>query len=349
MKLFKSAVIAALFASSSLSAFASTVTINGAGASFPHPVYARWAEDYNKETGIQINYQAIGSGGGIRQITAKTVDFGATDAPLDAKRLDEEGLIQFPMVMGSIVPVINVSGIKPGELRLDGATLANIYMGKIKHWNDDAIAKLNPGLDLPRRAIYVVHRSDGSGTTYNFTDYLARVSPEWEKNIGVNTDITWPAAATTIGGNGNAGVANFVSRTRGAIGYVEFAFAKQNNLTHTQLSSAEGKFLQPTMETFQAAAANADWANAPGFKLLLNNQPGADSWPMTAATFILMHKDQASLEKARTILDFFEWSYSKGNDQAISLDYIPMPDSVVSMVNDVWNNQLKTNGQPVRN
>ena len=349
MKLFRSVMVATLMASAATSAVASKSIINGAGASFPHPIYAKWAEDYSVETGTRINYQAIGSGGGIRQITAKTVDFGATDAPLNAERLDKENMIQFPMVMGSIVPVINVPGIAPGQLRLDGKTLADIYLGKIKHWNDEAIAKLNPGVDLPRRAIYVVHRSDGSGTTFNFTDYLSRVSPEWRDNIGANTDISWPAAATTIGGNGNAGVANFVNRTRGAIGYVEFAFAKQNNLTYTQLQSADGKFLQPTMETFQAAAANADWANAPGFKLLLNNQPGADSWPMTAATFILMHKDQVDGDKARTILNFFEWSYKHGNDQAIALDYIPMPDSVVSMVSELWQNELTTvNGKPVR-
>ncbi|MTI13763.1 phosphate ABC transporter substrate-binding protein PstS [Sansalvadorimonas verongulae] len=349
MKPFRSVMIATLMASAATSAVASTAIINGAGASFPHPIYARWAEDYNTETGTRINYQAIGSGGGIRQITAKTVDFGATDAPLNIERLDKENMIQFPMVMGSIVPVINVPGIEPGQLRLDGKTLADIYLGKIKRWNDDAIVRLNPGLNLPRRAIYVVHRSDGSGTTYNFTDYLSRVSPEWKENIGANTDISWPSAATTIGGNGNAGVANFVSRTRGAIGYVEFAFAKQNDLTYTQLQSADGKFLQPTMETFQAAAANADWANAPGFKLLLNNQPGADSWPMTAATFILMHKDQVDGDKARTILNFFEWSYEHGNEQAIALDYIPMPDSVVSMVSDLWKNELSTvNGEPVR-
>ena len=349
MKLFRSVMVAALVASVAPTAFAGKPIINGAGASFPHPIYAKWAEDYREETGTRINYQAIGSGGGIRQITAKTVDFGATDAPLDAERLTKEGMIQFPMVMGAIVPVINVPGIEAGQLRLDGETLANIYLGKIKRWNDEAIAKLNPGLKLPRQAIYVVHRSDGSGTTFNFTDYLSRVSPVWRSTIGVNTDISWPAAATTIGGNGNAGVANFVSRTRGSIGYVEFAFAKQNNLTYTQLSSADGKFLQPTMETFQAAAANADWANAPGFKLLLNNQPGADSWPMTAATFILMHKDQANADKARTILNFFEWSYEKGNDQAIALDYIPMPDSVVSMVSELWKSKLTTvNGEAVR-
>ena len=347
MKILKSVLMSSVLAVASLNAAAST--INGAGASFPHPIYAKWAEEYRNETGRQINYQAIGSGGGIRQITAKTVDFGATDAPMDAERLDKEGLIQFPMVMGSIVPVINVPGIEPGELKLTGPVLADIFLGKIKNWNDTRIAELNEGIKLPNQPIYVVHRSDGSGTTFNFTDYLSQVSEEWNEKIGVNTDITWPREATTIGGNGNAGVANFVGRTRGAIGYVEYAFAKQNNLVYTQLQSRDGKFLQPTMDTFQAAAANADWDNAPGFKLLLNNQPGADSWPMTAATFILMHKDQMDAEKAQKIVKFFQWSYDNGNDMAVELDYIPMPQSVVEMVIDVWKQDLSSNGKTIIN
>ncbi|MGI9275460.1 MAG: phosphate ABC transporter substrate-binding protein PstS [Endozoicomonas sp.] len=347
MKILKSVLMSSVLAVASLNAAANT--INGAGASFPHPIYAKWAEEYRNETGRQINYQAIGSGGGIRQITAKTVDFGATDAPMDAERLDKEGLIQFPMVMGSIVPVINVPGIKPGELKLTGPVLADIFLGKIKNWNDQRIAELNDGVKLPNQPIYVVHRSDGSGTTFNFTDYLSQVSEEWNENIGVNTDITWPQEATTIGGNGNAGVANFVGRTRGAIGYVEYAFAKQNDLVYTQLQSRDGKFLQPTMDTFQAAAANADWDNAPGFKLLLNNQPGAESWPMTAATFILMHKDQADAEKAQKIVEFFQWSYDNGNDMAEELDYIPMPQSVVDMVVDVWKQDLSSNGKTIIN
>ena len=347
MKILKSVLMSSVLAVASLNAAAST--INGAGASFPHPIYAKWAEEYRNETGRQINYQAIGSGGGIRQITAKTVDFGATDAPMDAERLDKEGLIQFPMVMGSIVPVINVPGIEPGELKLTGPVLADIFLGKIKNWNDTRIAELNEGVKLPNQPIYVVHRSDGSGTTFNFTDFLSQVSEEWNEKIGVNTDITWPREATTIGGNGNAGVANFVGRTRGAIGYVEYAFAKQNDLVHTQLQSRDGKFLQPTMDTFQAAAANADWDNAPGFKLLLNNQPGADSWPMTAATFILMHKDQPDAEKAQKIVDFFQWSYDNGNDMAEELDYIPMPQSVVEMVVDVWKQDLSSKGKTIIN
>ncbi|WP_257282086.1 MULTISPECIES: phosphate ABC transporter substrate-binding protein PstS [unclassified Endozoicomonas] len=347
MKLLKSIVMSSMLAAAPFSASAKTEVINGAGASFPHPIYAKWAEEYQKETGIRINYQAIGSGGGIRQITAKTVDFGASDAPLNEERLDKEEMIQFPMVMGAIVPVINVPGIESGALKLTGEVLADIYLGKIKKWNDERITALNPDLEIPNQAIYVVHRSDGSGTTYNFTDYLSQISPEWSEKIGRNTDITWPKEATTIGGNGNAGVANFVGRTRGAIGYVEYAFAKQNDLTYTQLASADGKFLQPSMETFQAAAANADWENAPGFELLLNNQPGADSWPMTAATFILMHKDQVNAEKAEQIIDFFEWSYENGGELAEDLDYIPMPASVVNMVENVWKEDLTSNGQTI--
>ncbi|MDB2384279.1 phosphate ABC transporter substrate-binding protein PstS [Endozoicomonas sp.] len=347
MKLIKSFLMASALSVMSLTASAKVDAINGAGATFPHPIYAKWAEEYQKETGVRINYQAIGSGGGIRQITAKTVDFGASDKPLSQEQLKKEGMIQFPAVMGAIVPVINVPGIRAGELKLDGKVLADIYLGHIKKWNDPKIAALNPALTLPAQAIYVVHRSDGSGTTYNFTDYLSQVSSEWASAIGKNTDVTWSQKATTIGGNGNAGVANFVSRTRGAIGYVEYAFAKQNDLTYTQLASAEGKFLKPSMETFQAAAANADWANAPSFRLLLNNQPGVDSWPMTAATFILMHKDQASPEKAKTIIDFFEWSYANGGGYAKSLDYIPMPASVVKLVENVWKDDLTSNGKTI--
>lgn len=347
MTFLKSIIVSSVLAATAFSSALSAGTINGAGASFPHPIYAKWAEEYNKETGVRINYQSIGSGGGIRQITAKTVDFGATDAPLDAQKLAEQGMIQFPMVMGAIVPVVNIPGIKPGTMKLTGELLADIYMGKIKKWNDPRIVAINPDLKIPNQSIYVVHRSDGSGTTYNFTDYLSQVSPDWKKNVGTNTDITWPRQATTIGANGNAGVANFVRRTRGAIGYVEYAFAKQNNLSHTQLASAEGKFLKPSMATFQAAAQNADWKNAPGFRLLLNNQPGADSWPMTAATFILMHKEQASAEKARQIVEFFDWSYDNGSDIAKALDFIPMPASVIELVTNTWETQLTHNGTPI--
>ncbi|NRF61030.1 phosphate ABC transporter substrate-binding protein PstS [Vibrio coralliilyticus] len=345
MKFIKSALVTSVLAAASFGVAANT-TINGAGATFPHPIYAKWAEQYQKETGVQINYQAIGSGGGIRQITAKTVDFGATDAPLTIEELNKEGMIQFPMVMGAIVPVVNIPGIDAGEVKLTGKVLADIYLGNIKNWNDPAIAAINKGVELPSQPIYVVHRSDGSGTTFNFTEYLDQVSPEWHEQIGVGKDITWPSKATTIGGNGNAGVANFVNRTRGAIGYVEYAFAKQNNLAYTQMQAHDGDFLMPTMENFQSAAANADWDNAPGYHLLLNNQPGAHSWPMTAATFILMHKDQADAGKAKEIVKFFEWSYTQGK-AAEELDYIPMPTKVVSMVNDTWKQGLKSDGKTI--
>ncbi|NOI74741.1 phosphate ABC transporter substrate-binding protein PstS [Vibrio coralliilyticus] len=345
MKFIKSALVTSVLAAASFGVAANT-TINGAGATFPHPIYAKWAEQYQKETGVQINYQAIGSGGGIRQITAKTVDFGATDAPLTIEELNKEGMIQFPMVMGAIVPVVNIPGIDAGEVKLTGKVLADIYLGNIKNWNDPAIAAINNGVELPSQPIYVVHRSDGSGTTFNFTEYLDQVSPEWHEQIGVGKDITWPSKATTIGGNGNAGVANFVNRTRGAIGYVEYAFAKQNNLAYTQMQAHDGDFLMPTMENFQSAAANADWENAPGYHLLLNNQPGAHSWPMTAATFILMHKDQADAGKAKEIVKFFEWSYTQGK-AAEELDYIPMPTKVVNMVNDTWKQGLKSDGQTI--
>lgn len=330
----------------STSAFADTV-INGAGATFPYPVYAKWAEQYNKETGVKLNYQAIGSGGGIKQIIAKTVDFGASDAPLSKEELDKQGLVQFPAVMGSIVAVVNLPGVKAGELKLSGEVLADIYLGKVKSWDDKAIAALNEGVKLPKTPIYTVHRSDGSGTTYNFTDYLARVSGDWKEQIGVNKEVAWPKAANQLGGKGNAGVANFVKRTKGAIGYVEFAYAKTNDLAYTQLKNKDGQFVQPTMAAFQAAAANADWANAPGFKLILNDQPGADSWPMTAATFILMHKEQANATTAKDVLKFFEWSYANGDDLAAELEYIPMPDNVVNMVETMWHSDIKADGKAV--
>ncbi|WP_409420847.1 phosphate ABC transporter substrate-binding protein PstS [Pseudaeromonas sp. ZJS20] len=323
-------------------AFADTV-INGAGATFPYPVYAKWAEEYNKETGIKLNYQAIGSGGGIKQIIANTVDFGASDAPLDQSELEKEGLVQFPAVMGSIVPVVNLPGVAAGQMKLSGTLLANIYLGKVKFWDDGAIKSLNPKLTLPHLPIFAVHRSDGSGTTFNFTDYLTRVSGDWQAQVGTGKEVAWPKAAQQLGGKGNAGVANFVKRTKGAIGYVEFAYANTNALTYTQMQNKAGAFVKPTMDSFQAAAANADWAHAPGFKLMLNDQPGATSWPMTAATFILMHKEQANPQAAKEVLKFFAWGYAKGDDLATSLEYVPMPDSVVKMVETMWTAQIKGN------
>ncbi|EKO3368254.1 phosphate ABC transporter substrate-binding protein PstS [Vibrio fluvialis] len=345
MKMMKSTLLVSLALCASGSAFAAT-TLNGAGATFPYPVYAKWAEAYQKETGVQINYQAIGSGGGIRQIEANTVDFGGTDAPLDVTELNKEDMIQFPMVMGGIVPVVNIPGVKAGELKLTGSVLADIYLGKIKNWNDAAIAKLNPNEKLPKLPIYVVHRSDGSGTTFNFTDYLSRVSSDWQSKIGVGKDINWPSAATDIGGKGNAGVANYVTRTKGSIGYVEYAYATQNHLAYTQLQNKAGKFVNPTAASFQAAAANADWEHAPGFKLILNDQPGAATWPMTSATFILMHKDQKDMAKAQEMLKYFTWSYQHP-EMAQNLDYVAMPESVVKLVNKTWKQNLVSDGQAV--
>ncbi|MGH8430789.1 MAG: phosphate ABC transporter substrate-binding protein PstS, partial [Solimonas sp.] len=281
MNITRIALASAALAFSSLAANAAD--ISGAGATFPYPVYAKWADTYKKETGVGLNYQSIGSGGGIKQIKAKTVVFGATDAPLSGRELDESGLAQFPMVMGGIVPVVNIDGIKPGDLVLDGPTLAKIFLGEIKKWDDPAIAKLNPGAKLPSQAIAIVHRSDGSGTTYNFTYYLAGVSPEWKTKVGTNTAVQWPAG---IGAKGNEGVANNVAQTKGSIGYVEYAYAKQNKLGHADMINKAGKKVAPTMESFQAAAANADWKSQPGYGVILADQPGDKSWPMTAATWI---------------------------------------------------------------
>ena len=323
----------------------SAADIAGAGATFPYPIYAKWADAYKKETNVGLNYQSIGSGGGIKQIQAKTVTFGATDAPLKGEELEKAGLVQFPMVMGGIVPVINLDGITPGQLVLDGQTLAKIFLGDIKVWNDPAIQKLNPDAKLPGSAILVVRRSDGSGTTFNFTDYLQKVSPEWKTKVGSNTAVEWPAG---IGAKGNEGVANNVMQTKGAIGYVEYAYAKQNKLSHTRMINAEGKAVQPDLKSFMAAAANADWKGTPGYAVVLTNQPGADSWPMTAATFILMHKAPTDAATAGEALKFFDWAYRKGDKMAADLDYIPMPDNVVKMVESTWSQNIKDSaGKPL--
>jgi phosphate transport system substrate-binding protein len=324
---------------------ASAADISGAGATFPYPVYAKWADAYKKETGVGLNYQSIGSGGGIKQIKAKTVTFGASDAPLAGKDLDEQGLAQFPMVMGGIVPVVNLEGVAPGELVIDGPTLANIYLGTIKKWNDPAIAKLNPDKKLPSSAIALVHRSDGSGTTYNFTYYLAEVSPEWKKTVGTNTAVQWPAG---IGAKGNEGVANNVANTKGSIGYVEYAYAKQNKLTFTKMVNKAGKSVAPTMEAFQAAAASADWRSQPGYGVILANQPGDQSWPMTAATWILLYKKPADAAATGEALKFFAWAYTKGATMAKDLDYVPMPANVVADVEKMWASEIKDgSGKPL--
>jgi phosphate transport system substrate-binding protein len=324
---------------------AAALDISGAGATFPYPVYAKWADAYKKETGIGMNYQSIGSGGGIKQIEAKTVTFGATDAPLKGEDLAKNGLVQFPMVMGGIVPVVNIDGVKPGDIVLDGVTLARIFLGDVKSWDDAAIKKLNPNTKLPAQAIAVVHRSDGSGTTFNFTDYLAKVSPDWKSKVGSDTAVEWPAG---IGAKGNEGVSANVGQTKGAIGYVEYAFAKQNKLTFTKMLNKDGKTVDPTMQAFQAAAANADWNSVPGYGVILDNQPGAESWPMTAATFILIHKQPQDAAAATEALKFFAWAYSKGTKMAEDLDYVPMPASVVTSVEKVWATQIKdASGKPL--
>lgn len=334
---FIKAIVAAGLVAASTSAFAADIT--GAGATFPFPVYSKWADAYKKETGNGLNYQSIGSGAGIKQIVAKTVTFGATDAPLKPEQLQKEGLVQWPQVMGAIVPVVNLEGVKPGELVFDGDTLANIYLGKITKWNDPAIAKLNPKSKLPTDAITVVRRSDGSGTTFNFTDYLSKASAEWKTKVGIGTAVEWPVG---VGAKGNEGVAGNVSQTKNSIGYVEYAYAKQNKLTHAAMINKAGKTVQPTIASFQAAAANADWAKAPGYYLILTDQPGEASWPITAATFILMHKEPTDKAASAEAIKFFKWAFEKGDKAAEELDYIPMPDPVVKQIEKTWSSDIKS-------
>lgn len=322
--------------------------ITGAGATFPAPVYAKWAEAYKAKTGKELNYQAIGSGGGIKQITAKTVDFGASDDPLPGAELSAGGLLQFPAVIGGIAPVINVPGVAPGKMILTGDTLAAIYSGQIKKWNDPAILKTNPTLSLPDQAITVVYRSDSSGTTAVFTGYLAEVSANFKTAVGAGKTVNWP---TGIGGKGNAGVAANVSKIGGSIGYVEFAFAKQNKLAHAGLVNKDGKIVQPDDLTFAAAAAKADWTTAPGFGISLNNQPGAESWPITSASFILMHISPSNPARSAEVLKFFNWALTEGQKLAIDLDYVPMPKDVVALVQNSWKSiktsSLGLNGAPM--
>jgi phosphate transport system substrate-binding protein len=336
--------VAGLIAAAALSP-AKAADISGAGATFPYPIYAKWADAYKKVTGNGLNYQSIGSGGGIKQIKAKTVTFGASDAPLPGKELDEAGLAQFPMVMGGIVPVVNVDGVNPGDLVLDGPTLAKIFLGDIKTWDDPAIKKLNPNVKLPSQAIAIVHRSDGSGTTYNFAYYLADVSPDWKSKVGVNTSVQWPSG---IGAKGNEGVANNVANTKGSIGYVEYAYAKQNKLTYTKMVNKAGKTVAPTSEAFQAAAGNADWKSQPGYGVILANQPGDSSWPMTAATWILIYKQPGDVAATGEALKFFAWAYKNGGKMAEELDYVPMPANVVKDVEKAWSSEIKdASGKPL--
>lgn len=317
---------------------ASATDISGAGATFPYPIYSKWADAYKKQTGDNLNYQSIGSGGGIKQILAKTVTFGATDMPLKAEQLEKDGLIQFPTVMGGVVPVVNIAGIQPGDITLDGPTLADIYLGKIKTWNDAAIKKLNPSINLPSQAIAVVHRSDGSGTTFLFTDYLSKVSDTWKSKVGSNTSVQWPAG---IGGKGNEGVAGSVTNTRGAIGYVEYAYVKQNKMAFAKMINRDGQIVSPGSAAVQAAAAGADWAGTPGMAVIITNAPGAGSWPMAGATFILMYKQPRDVAASAAALKFFDWAYKSGDKLAEELDYVPMPESVVNQIRKVWASEIK--------
>jgi len=319
--------------------------ITGAGATFPYPIYAKWAEAYKAKTGNNLNYQSIGSGGGIRQIQNKTVDFGATDMPLRPEELEKSGLMQFPTVIGGDVPVVNLAGIRPGEIKLTGPVLADIYLGKIRKWNDPILASLNPGVKLPAQDITVVHRSDGSGTTFIWVNYLSKVSPEWKQKVGEGTSVDWPAG---VGGKGNEGVASYVQRISGAIGYVEYAYALQNKLVHMLVKNRDGNFVAPNIDTFRAAAAGAQWDKAPGMYLILTDQSGKNAWPISGATFILMYKAQENTERAKEVLRFFDWAYSDGDKLAMNLDYVPLPDSVVKLIQSSWKNQIRdAGGKPV--
>jgi phosphate transport system substrate-binding protein len=320
------------------------VTISGAGATFPAPLYARWAEMYKGQSGLTLNYQAIGSGGGIKQIQAKTVDFGASDKPLKLEDLQKSGLYQFPTVMGGVVPVMNLPGIPAGQVKLTGSLLADIYLGAVKSWSDPKIAALNAGVKLPNLPITVVHRSDGSGTSFLYTSYLSAKSPAWAQKVGANDAVEWP---TGIGGKGNDGVSAFVKQTAGSIGYVEYAYATQNKLTYASLQNRDGQFVAPTADAFAAAAAGADWANAPGNYLLLIDQPGAKTWPITGATFILIHKQQESPEKGRAVLSFFDWAFKNGDEAAMKLDYVPLPADVKDLVRKQWADIKGPDGKPV--
>ncbi len=335
---------AAATALAAMAGAALALDISGAGATFPYPIYAKWAETYKQETGNGLNYQSIGSGGGIKQIKARTVTFGASDQPLKPEDLQAANLIQWPQVIGGIVPVVNLEGVAPGDLVLDGPTLSKIFMGEITSWDDAAVKKLNPKAKLAATPIVVVHRSDGSGTTFNFTNYLAKVSQDWKTKVGENSAVEWPVG---VGAKGNEGVANNVANTKGAIGYVEYAYAKQNKLTHAKMVNAAGKVVAPGLESFQSAAASADWAKSPGFYQIITNEPGAKSWPISAATFILLPKDPKDEAAATEALKFFGWAFAHGGKAAEELDYIPMPKTVVELVKKSWAEVKGADGKPL--
>jgi phosphate transport system substrate-binding protein len=335
-QLFASMVIGSAAILTTTASMAADMT--GAGATFPYPIYAKWAEMYKKVTGNGLNYQSVGSGAGIKQIKAKTVDFGASDMPLKAEELNAEGLVQFPAIMGGVVLVVNLDGVAPGQLKLTGPVIGDIYLGKITKWNAAEIAALNPGVKLPADEITVVHRADGSGTSFLFTDYLSKTNADFKAKIGSGTAVKW---AVGVGGKGNEGVAANVQRIKGAIGYVEWAFAKKNKMSHTQLKNKDGVFLQPDDDNFKAAAANAEWAKTPGFGVVLTDQAGKAAWPITGASYILMHKVQADSAKGKEVLKFFDWAYKNGGPAAAELDYVPMPANVVKLVQESWKANLK--------
>ena len=340
MKTTRFAIAAFAAAGLSISTFAADIT--GAGATFPYPIYAKWADAYRKATGNGMNYQSIGSGGGIKQITAKTVDFGASDMPMKPDDLAKNGLVQFPAVMGGVVPVVKIAGIQPGQLKFTGRLLGDIYLGKVKKWNDPAIAKLNPGVKLPDQEIAPIYRSDGSGTTFLFTNYLSKVNADFKGAVGEGTSVKFPAG---VGGKGNEGVASYVQKLDGSIGYVEYAYAKQNKLAYTMLQNRSGKFVEPDDETFKAAAANADWKSVPGMGVVLTDQQGDKAWPITGASFILLHAKQERAEAGREVLKFFEWAYRNGGAMAQELDYVPMPEPVVKQIQGAWKGVTDASGR----
>ncbi len=324
---------------------AEVTQITGAGATFPYPIYAKWASAYEKATGIRLNYQSIGSGGGIKQIKKKTVDFGASDAPMKPKELDEYGMIQWPQIMGGVVPVVNLPGIASGQIRLDGETLADIFLGRIKRWDDARIARLNPDVALPKKAITVVHRSDGSGTTFIFTNYLTKVSRSWAKQVGNAKAVAWPAG---VGGKGNEGVASYVKRIGGAIGYVEYAYALQSRMTYVLLRNKSGAYVAPTAANFQAAAAGAEWGKARHYYLILTDQPGSNAWPITGASFIIVYKKADKPEHTAAVLRFFDWAFHHGGEMAERLAYVPMPEKVVKRIETTWSQEISApDGSPV--
>jgi phosphate transport system substrate-binding protein len=345
-KLFSILVLLAFFLLAGLAQ--AEMNINGAGATFPYPAYAKWAYKYQELTKVKVNYQSIGSGGGIAQIKAKTVDFGGSDDPLKAEELKKEGLVQFPTLIGGVVPIFNLPGITAGQIVLSPEVLADIFLGKIKTWNDPAIAKLNPKIKLPSDAITVVHRADGSGTTFIFTNYLSKVSKEWQERVGNDKSVAWP---TGVGAKGNEGVANNVKQVQGGIGYVEYAYATINKIPYANLINKAGKAVSPSMASFKAAAAAADWKSAPGFYVVLTDQPGENTWPIAGATFILVQKQQMDAEKAKAMFKFFDWCYKHGGSIAEELHYVPMPDSVVAIIQDYWTKEVmfadKTGLKPI--